>query len=82
MAGTNPRNDPFYAGDLNDLDAYSSIDEKGWAGGTRIGNAGALTIDDTGIIAAIESQTSSFISELDDQTIQLLDELEGFTPIE
>lgn len=30
MAGTNPRNDPFYAGDLNDYDSYVSTPEKYW----------------------------------------------------
>jgi hypothetical protein len=67
MAGTNPRNDPFYAGNLNDdaaTYAANKVEEKYWTGGTRTpyyGSGGEESLTASDLVA----QTDALIAYLE-----------------
>lgn len=75
MAGTSPRTDPFYHGNLNDLAIYDAnkVEERYWAGGTRppyygAGGGGELTPAD------LQAQTDTLIAYLELDDFEVVDQ--------
>lgn len=89
MAGNNPRTDPFYAGPLNDLESYTSTEERYWHESSRPAyfgddnitlNADSINIDNTEVVNQLRINNDEILDAL--STLSAVDYNDDFEPVE